>query len=135
MSPFPYIRREHRPSTPARPQGASASVRRRQRAAVRAAAGLGGAVALVAGLASVAAAHVSVSPDEAPAGSYTVLTFAVPHGCDGAATTEVAIDIPDGVLGVTPTVNPNWDVEQLNDDGSSADGEPASQIVYAAHEP
>ncbi|NEE03859.1 YcnI family protein [Phytoactinopolyspora halotolerans] len=101
----------------------------------RTALALAGASALVFGGAAIAGAHVTVSPEEASAGSYTVLTFSVPHGCDGSATTEVAIDIPDAVAGVTPTLNPNWDVELLKDDGSPAEGEPASRIVYTAHEP
>ncbi|MFS8797749.1 DUF1775 domain-containing protein [Synechococcus sp. R70.1] len=33
---------------------------------------------------SSAWAHVTVHPQEAPAGSYTKLTFRVPHGCDGS---------------------------------------------------
>jgi uncharacterized protein YcnI len=34
----------------------------------------------------------------------------VPHGCDGSATTKVAIQIPEDILSVTPTRNPLWEV-------------------------
>ena len=46
--------------------------------------------------AAPAFAHVTVSPSVATAGSYTVLTVSVPHGCDGSPTTKVSIKIPDG---------------------------------------
>lgn len=47
--------------------------------------------ALVLGLGGPAAAHVTVSADGTAAGSYTLLTFSVPHGCEGEATTAIAI--------------------------------------------
>lgn len=60
--------------------------------------------------AAPALAHVSVSPSSGSAGSYTVLTFSVPHGCEGSATTKVAVNIPEQIVSVTPTRNPLWDV-------------------------
>ena len=69
--------------------------------------------AAVAGLALVAGpalAHVSATPTEGAAGSYTVTTFSVPHGFDGSATTSITIKIPDQVIEVTPTRNALWDV-------------------------
>ncbi|WP_162453341.1 YcnI family protein [Phytoactinopolyspora mesophila] len=94
-----------------------------------------GAAALCLGLPALATAHVTISPDTAEAGSYAVLTASVPHGCSGSGTTEVAIEIPEQIMAVTPTVNPNWEVEQLAADGSPADGEPVTHVVYTAHEP
>jgi uncharacterized protein YcnI len=69
-----------------------------------------------------------------------VLTFAVPHGCDGSATTTIAIDIPEEIPAVTPTVNPNWDVAKvmapLATPSTNSHGEAAServgQVVYTA---
>lgn len=74
-----------------------------------------GAVAAVAAALSMsligpANAHVSAGGSTTEAGEYTVLTVSVPHGCDGSATTKVAIKIPADVLAVTPTRNPFWDV-------------------------
>lgn len=61
-------------------------------------------------LAGPAAAHVSISPSEAPAGGYARLALRVPHGCDGAATDEVAVSIPAGVTSVKPEQVVGWDV-------------------------
>lgn len=93
--------------------------------------------------ASSAAAHVSVSASTTEAGSYSVLTFAVPHGCGDSATTALAIQVPDALHSVTPTVNPGWDIEQVTEplDPPADDGhggrltERVAQVVYTAHEP
>ncbi|MFT4295056.1 MAG: YcnI family protein [Micropruina sp.] len=66
---------------------------------------------LLTATAAAASAHVTMSPSTGQAGAYTVLTFSVPHGCDGSATTKVAIRIPESVTTVTPTRNPFWKVE------------------------
>lgn len=66
------------------------------------------ALALVAG---PAAAHVTVSPQEAPSGGYTKLDVRVPHGCDEAATEVLRVQIPEGILSVTPQIVPGWEVE------------------------
>ena len=77
-----------------------------------------------------ASAHISADPTETAAGSSTVITFALPHGCDGSATTAVRIDIPEGIAAVTPTAKPDWTV---------AEGEPAGArartVVYTAGTP
>lgn len=61
--------------------------------------------------AAPAAAHVSIQEGEQEAGAFTVLTFGIPHGCDGSPTTKVEIEIPESILNVTPTRNPLYDVE------------------------
>jgi uncharacterized protein YcnI len=101
------------------------------------------AVGVVALTAGPAAAHVSISPAEGPAGSYTVLTVSVPHGCDGSPTTKVAIEMPEQILSVTPTRNPLWDVEKviekLDEPATDAHGneitERVGQVVYTAKDP
>lgn len=88
-------------------------------------------------------AHVSVSADTTAAGSYALLTFGVPHGCDGSATTRIAIKIPDQILSVTPTVNPNWDVQKVTaavtppvtDSHGNQITERVDQVVYTARTP
>lgn len=90
----------------------------------------GVAIALAAPLA--ASAHVGVTPDTTAAGAYANLTFAVPHGCDGSATTEVRITIPEDVITVTPTVNPNWDVVEVP---SESDPDYTAAVVYTAKTP
>jgi uncharacterized protein YcnI len=61
-----------------------------------------------------------------------VITFAIGHGCAGSATTAVAISIPEGVAGVEPTANPNWEVATVGG-GTTEAG--VTSIVYTAKEP
>lgn len=111
--------------------------------ALRLAGGMAGGAALMLGLAASASAHVTVTPGEATADSYAVLVFGVPHGCDGSATTEVAIQIPEQIITVTPTVNPNWTVEKvmteldppLTDSHGNEITERVSQVIYTANTP
>ncbi len=84
----------------------------------------GTALALSAPLA--AHAHVSAAASSTAAGSYTVVTFSVPHGCEGSPTQVVTIDLPDSVPSVTPTVNPLWSVETVSE------GEQMTQVVYTS---
>lgn len=99
-----------------------------------------GIVALTAGAAS---AHVDVAPDTTAAGSYAVLTFSVPHGCEGSPTTKVAIQMPADIPQVTPTVNPGWTVEKVSeklpepieDAHGNELTERVSQVVYTARTP
>lgn len=65
---------------------------------------------LTLGLAGAASAHVTVTPSDTGAGAYTVLTFAVGHGCDGSPTTGITISVPEGINAVTPTRNDYYDV-------------------------
>jgi uncharacterized protein YcnI len=62
-------------------------------------------------LPSLASAHVTVSPGEAPAEGYATLTFTVPHGCDGAATNSLQVKMPDQVVSATPGVVPGWNIK------------------------
>ena len=84
----------------------------------------GTALALSAPLA--AHAHVSAAASSTAAGSYTVVTFSVPHGCEGSPTQVVTIDLPESVPSVTPTVNPLWSVETVSE------GEQMTQVVYTS---
>lgn len=59
-----------------------------------------------------ASAHFDVDAPTTAAGAFTVLTFALPHGCDASSTTSVSIGIPDSIASVTPTVNAGWDVSE-----------------------
>jgi uncharacterized protein YcnI len=106
-----------------------------------------GALPLAAGLlvagAGSAAAHVTVTPSLTAAGSSSVLTFSVGHGCDGSPTTRIAIQLPEQVLSVTPTRNPDWQVEKrmttLDEPVEDAHGndvtERVDRVVYTARAP
>ncbi|WBB53525.1 YcnI family protein [Verrucosispora sp. WMMD573] len=115
---------------------------RRRRVAQAATLGLFTAAA-VALTGAPAAAHVTVSPSVTTAGSYTVLTFGVPHGCDTSATTKVSIKMPEQIVSVTPTVNSNWTVQkvmaELNPPVKDGHGNEITQrvteVVYTAKTP
>ncbi|XAS68517.1 YcnI family protein [Micrococcaceae bacterium Sec5.7] len=90
-----------------------------------------------------ASAHVGVTPDTTAANSHALLTFGIPHGCDGSATTKVTITLPAELNDAQPTVNPNWSVEKVTEqlpgprklaDGSSITKR-TSKIVYTAKAP
>ncbi|AMB57540.1 YcnI family protein [Microterricola viridarii] len=96
-------------------------------------AGLAAGALLAVGAPLAASAHVSVTPSDTAAGSYALLTFSVGHGCEGAATTRIAIDIPESIVSVTPTVNPNWTIEKVKT--GEGDAARVSQVVYTAITP
>ncbi|OLT52616.1 DUF1775 domain-containing protein [Cellulosimicrobium sp. CUA-896] len=101
------------------------------------------ATGLVATGATVASAHVTVTPSVTTADSYTVLTFAFGHGCGESATTEIAIQMPEQVISVAPAVHPGWDVEKVMqdletpvDDGHGGEyTERVAEVVYTAKTP
>jgi uncharacterized protein YcnI len=94
------------------------------------AAGLAAGAALALATAPLAAsAHVTVTPSGTGAGSSSVLTFAFGHGCDGSPTTALAIDIPESIMAVAPTLHPNWTIEKI------AEGDRIAQVVYTAITP
>jgi uncharacterized protein YcnI len=59
-------------------------------------------------VAGPAAAHVTVDPPQAVAGSYLRIAFRVPHGCDGAATERLVVTLPEGVTMARPMPKPGW---------------------------
>ncbi len=63
---------------------------------------------------AAAHAHIVLDTRSAVAGSYFKVTFAVGHGCSGAATTEIDITIPDGVIMAKPQPKPGWRVSTTN---------------------
>src|SRR5690349_14563327 len=72
----------------------------------------GAAGLLTLAIAAPASAHVTVTPSDTAAGAYVVLTFSVPHGCDGSPTTGITIQVPEEILSVTPTRNAYYGVEK-----------------------
>lgn len=113
------------------------------RRALSATAVAGGTAALMLAGIPGASAHVGVTPDKTAANSYALLTFGIPHGCEGSGTTKVTITLPAELNDAQPTVNPNWTaqkvIEQLPAPKKLADGtsitKRTSQIVYTAKTP
>lgn len=62
--------------------------------------------------AAPASAHVIAETATAPAGSYTVVTFSLLHGCEDSPTTSVTIELPEEILAVTPTAQWNWTISE-----------------------
>jgi uncharacterized protein YcnI len=58
--------------------------------------------------AAPAFAHIVLENKNAPAGSSYKAVFLVGHGCQGSATTGVAVQIPAGFLGAKPYPKPGW---------------------------
>ena len=69
--------------------------------------------------------------------------MSVPHGCDGSATTKVAISMPEEIPQVTATRNPYWDLEvrseplaePIEDAHGNEITEREAVVVYTAKEP
>lgn len=55
-----------------------------------------------------AQAHITLEQPEAPAGSSYRAVFKVGHGCDGAATTEIVVTLPEGLRGAKPMPKAGW---------------------------
>jgi uncharacterized protein YcnI len=72
---------------------------------------LAAAVVAVLALAPVAGAHVTLQPEQAPAGGFTRLDVRVPNERDNAGTTKVEVQFPPGFLFVSYEPVPNWDIE------------------------
>lgn len=92
---------------------------------------------------TAAQAHVEIGADTTAAGSVALLSLNVPHGCAGAATTAVVVRVPDGVVGVTPTVNPGWTIskkttklaEPVTDDDGETITTRVSEVTWRARTP
>ena len=56
-------------------------------------------------------AHAVFLPKEAEAGSYHRAAIKIGHGCEGAPTIEIIIDIPESVHLVKPMPKPGWQIE------------------------
>ncbi|SDQ39664.1 Uncharacterized protein YcnI [Curtobacterium sp. UNCCL20] len=107
---------------------------------------LGVTAAIVLGTAGMASAHVSATATSTAADSYTTATFSLPHGCDGSPTTKIEFQVPESIIEVTPTVNPNWTISKATakytspsasaDDESPEDaGERVTSVTYTAKTP
>ena len=53
-------------------------------------------------------AHVALTEPQAVAGSYYKATLRVGHGCNGAATTGIVVQVPAGFQGAKPQPKAGW---------------------------
>ncbi len=103
----------------------------------------GSGVMLAIAAAGSVSAHVSIEEEAVEAGGFAVVTFSVPHGCDGSPTTQVRIQIDESIPTVTPTINASWTVDKVMEPldtpivGSHGEQltERVSEVVYTAITP
>lgn len=72
--------------------------------------------ALLIGSAGLAQAHVSLETAQAAAGSAYKAVLKIPHGCDGAATSQINVKIPEGFIAAQPQLKAGWDIETVKSD-------------------
>lgn len=70
-------------------------------------------VAAVAAIPAIASAHVTLVQGEAPADSYYLAQLQIPHGCDGKATKEVRVTLPEGFISAKPMPKAGWTLEVI----------------------
>ncbi|MFB9953231.1 copper chaperone PCu(A)C [Rhizobium puerariae] len=61
-------------------------------------------------------AHATFANPTVPEETTSVIALQVPHGCDGKATTEVQIKLPEGFVFAKPQPKPGWDLEVIQGD-------------------
>lgn len=65
---------------------------------------------------TAALAHASFANQPVAVGAYVAAALQVPHGCDGKATNEVRITLPEGFISAKPMVKPGWEIEIIKGD-------------------
>ncbi|MBV6273408.1 YcnI family protein [Alcaligenaceae bacterium CGII-47] len=73
-------------------------------------------LALALSAATPALAHITLETGEATIGSYYKAVVRVPHGCNGSATTQVRVRIPEGVVAVKPQPKAQWTLDTTEGD-------------------
>jgi uncharacterized protein len=90
-------------------------------------------------LPGIAQAHVSLHPNEVPAGSFATLGIRVPNETDNANTVKVAVQFPPGFIDVSPEFMPGWTPKVITtklakpvqtDDGEVTEG--VKEIAWSA---
>ena len=96
------------------------------------AAALGSALSVAA--LGAADAHVTLDTSQAAPLAYVRIAARVPHGCEGAATVALRLQVPDGVTAVKPMPKPGWVLTTLADPqpGGAADHEAAPPVREVA---
>jgi periplasmic copper chaperone A len=109
-SPTPFIDDNAKPTAPTPSARLDGRIHMRARHLVPAA-----LLALALLVPATAGAHVTLQPNEAPEGAYTVLDVRVPNESDSENTTKVAVQFPEGFGDVSYQPVPGWKVEVVHD--------------------
>lgn len=88
------------------------------------------AAAALAALAAAtpASAHVTLDLAEAPADSYVRVAIRVGHGCGGAATVGVRLQVPPGLHSIRPAPKSGWTITLVP--GERGAGSAVREIVW-----
>jgi len=87
---------------------------------------------------AAAEAHVTLQPNEAPEGAYTVLDVRVPNESDDSNTVKVAVQFPEGFGDASYQPVPGWDVKVVHaklkkpiqtDDGPVTEG--VKEVIFS----
>ena len=85
-------------------------------------------------LASPALAHVTLDQASMPADSTLRIAVRVPHGCDGAATTGIRVQIPEGFRNVKPMPLAGWTLTTVTEGtaapGGHGEGAPVKEVAW-----
>ena len=73
-------------------------------------------------LAAPVHAHVTLDTPQAVALGYVRIAIRVPHGCEGAATTGLRLQVPEGVTAVKPQPKPGWTLTIVPDEAPATGG-------------
>jgi uncharacterized protein YcnI len=127
------------PSTSRAASAAPADVNCEERIQMKAKTMVGAALLALALFAPAAAqAHVTLQPNEAPEGAYTVLDVRVPNESDSENTTKVAVQFPEGFGDVSFQAVPGWNVKVIHqklkkpiqtDDGPVTEG--VREVIFS----
>lgn len=96
------------------------------------------AALLVLAWAGPSSAHVEPDYSTVPAGEKATIAFGVEHGCEGEATTEVEIKVPDAVTDAQPVEKEGWtgsvegQVVTFADGSQPGDEETTFSITFTA---
>jgi uncharacterized protein YcnI len=74
-------------------------------------------------LAAPASAHVTLDQAVMPADSYVRIALRVPHGCEGAATAGVRLQVPSDLRGVRAMPVAGWTLTSRMEGGVTVQGE------------
>lgn len=74
------------------------------------------AAGLTLAAAGMAHAHATFEVDSTPTEETFKAILQVPHGCDGKATTEVQVKLPEGFVFAKPQPKPGWELEIIKGD-------------------
>src|SRR3954453_4147431 len=84
-----------------------------------------------------AEAHISLDTPQASALAYQRIAIRVPHGCEGAATTAIRMQVPDGVTAIKPIRKPGCTLPTVTDpsrpgSGGHDEAPPVREVAWRA---